>query len=554
MTHGISRRRLLTLGASTVVSAFAGFPQFLVRAANLPTFDVTRHPFGAVGDGERDDTAVIQQAIDRASSAGGGTVLLPPGRYLVSRPLRVDTSHIQLVGTPGRTILTRKSPTGYIKVGSQRRLNGASACFIEERSGVGSLSVRVRQSPGRPITGDSWVVLMAGRVTPDGNAIGPLDSNGARSRVAQFIHVRSVRNSVLELSTPLRTECGPETGDSVVPVEWIRGCRISGIGFDGAGHMTGRDLNESNVLTLEWCLEPVVRTVEAWDLPNLFVSLEGCLRADVSEVVCRNTLSTDIEDSNRGFGYAVVERGLNEGALISHLRTDRVRHAYTTANSSSRIGAPFGSRISHSVAMATRGAGFDTHPIGESIAFVNCAAIGSLHAGFQIRSAATQVIGCSAHDCQGAALQIHVTATDTQVSGFVSSRTGFGRVRGIDWTKRGAIYDRGTRTTIHGAQIAGCAGPGVQLDEGGNDPSYRAIRVNNPCLAGHSPMVGFRLSGRSITHFLLESCLVSSDDRRLDAGFEIETPQLADGVVRACVVRNANEVVKTSSVAVRIDD
>ncbi len=41
--------------------------------------------FGAVGDGETDDTEAIQAAIDETSSAGGGTVLFPPGAYLVTQ-------------------------------------------------------------------------------------------------------------------------------------------------------------------------------------------------------------------------------------------------------------------------------------------------------------------------------------------------------------------------------------------------------------------------------------------------------------------------------------
>ena len=35
--------------------------------------------FGAVGDGEHNDTAAIQRAIDAAAQEGGGRVVLPPG-------------------------------------------------------------------------------------------------------------------------------------------------------------------------------------------------------------------------------------------------------------------------------------------------------------------------------------------------------------------------------------------------------------------------------------------------------------------------------------------
>jgi hypothetical protein len=40
--------------------------------------------FGAVGDGVADDTAAIQAAIDAVFNAGGGTVYIPTGTYLVS--------------------------------------------------------------------------------------------------------------------------------------------------------------------------------------------------------------------------------------------------------------------------------------------------------------------------------------------------------------------------------------------------------------------------------------------------------------------------------------
>jgi hypothetical protein len=43
--------------------------------------------FGAVGDGEHNDTAAVQAALDASSAAPGSTVLFPPGAYL-SWPLR----------------------------------------------------------------------------------------------------------------------------------------------------------------------------------------------------------------------------------------------------------------------------------------------------------------------------------------------------------------------------------------------------------------------------------------------------------------------------------
>jgi polygalacturonase len=43
-------------------------------------FDV--RTYGAKGDGAVKDTAAVQAAMDAAAKQGGGTVLLPPGKYL----------------------------------------------------------------------------------------------------------------------------------------------------------------------------------------------------------------------------------------------------------------------------------------------------------------------------------------------------------------------------------------------------------------------------------------------------------------------------------------
>ena len=42
------------------------------------------HEFGAVGDGVADDTAAFQTALQAAADAGGGTVQVPAGRYLIA--------------------------------------------------------------------------------------------------------------------------------------------------------------------------------------------------------------------------------------------------------------------------------------------------------------------------------------------------------------------------------------------------------------------------------------------------------------------------------------
>lgn len=66
-----SRRRLLLLPAFT-----AAAPRLFAQTGSSVT------PTGAARDGVTLDTGAIQSAIDRCGAAGGGEVVLPPGRYL----------------------------------------------------------------------------------------------------------------------------------------------------------------------------------------------------------------------------------------------------------------------------------------------------------------------------------------------------------------------------------------------------------------------------------------------------------------------------------------
>jgi polygalacturonase len=65
-----------------------------------PVFEVTR--FGAVGDGRTLATAALQRAIDACAAAGGGTVLVPSGRYLTGALFL--RSHVHLHLSPGAAL------------------------------------------------------------------------------------------------------------------------------------------------------------------------------------------------------------------------------------------------------------------------------------------------------------------------------------------------------------------------------------------------------------------------------------------------------------------
>ncbi|WBY06816.1 glycosyl hydrolase family 28-related protein [Sphingomonas sp. 7/4-4] len=65
---------------------------------------VSVYDFGAIGDGEEDDTAAFQAAIDAVNARGGGSVYIPRGDYRISDTLRLY-SNIELVGAGSASVI-----------------------------------------------------------------------------------------------------------------------------------------------------------------------------------------------------------------------------------------------------------------------------------------------------------------------------------------------------------------------------------------------------------------------------------------------------------------
>lgn len=71
-----------------------------------PPFAANILDFGAVGDGKTDCTDGFHAAIDQVSEGGGGTIIIPEGKYLVSKRLVLAKNNVLLKGSgSGNTIL-----------------------------------------------------------------------------------------------------------------------------------------------------------------------------------------------------------------------------------------------------------------------------------------------------------------------------------------------------------------------------------------------------------------------------------------------------------------
>jgi len=88
----MNRRGILALAG---IGALASMPRAMAQTAppaNARTLSAAS--FGARGDGQNDDTAALQKALDETFKGNDGTFLtIPPGVYRVDRTLRISPAH-----------------------------------------------------------------------------------------------------------------------------------------------------------------------------------------------------------------------------------------------------------------------------------------------------------------------------------------------------------------------------------------------------------------------------------------------------------------------------
>src|SRR5208283_4508811 len=94
-------------GACCIAGAL--MPWVLVVQVHAAVFDVKS--YGAKGDGKTLDSPAINQAIEAASAAGGGTVHFPAGTY-VTGSIRLR-SNLALQFDPGSTLEASADPSAY---------------------------------------------------------------------------------------------------------------------------------------------------------------------------------------------------------------------------------------------------------------------------------------------------------------------------------------------------------------------------------------------------------------------------------------------------------
>ena len=99
-TDGESWNRDLLLDWS-----FSGYANKERPSYPEPRFAANVLDFGALGDGKTDSSDAFRAAIGQVSDTGGGTILIPRGKYLITKRLVIKSNNVVLKGEGNETVL-----------------------------------------------------------------------------------------------------------------------------------------------------------------------------------------------------------------------------------------------------------------------------------------------------------------------------------------------------------------------------------------------------------------------------------------------------------------
>lgn len=137
VTRGVLGTTTAAHASGFTVEQVAGTP---ILGAVEQAYNVRSAVYGAKGDGSADDTTAIQAALTAASGAGGGTVFVPEGTYLVSTMLKAG-SGTAIIGA-GLGVTTIKMKSGSWSAVTQNGSNGGISCLQAGSSSTSNITVR----------------------------------------------------------------------------------------------------------------------------------------------------------------------------------------------------------------------------------------------------------------------------------------------------------------------------------------------------------------------------------------------------------------------------
>jgi hypothetical protein len=336
-----------------------------------PVFNVTQ--YGAKGDGQADDQAAIQKAIDAAEANGGGVVFFPLGTFRVNadiahrRPIHVRHGHVVLRGsgaTRGGTIIFVDEPT--IKIPAKAKAVTTSEAAVAEPTPGWMLQIAPEKKGGgrelARIVGDTrreafmltvddasrihpgdWVTLsvkgkevVPGVIAPYRESDMPAEwTRIHKGGVALQEHhmVAAVKGNRVTLREPVKTSIMAAHGWTLTEYANIAEIGVEDICFEGA--WLGKFVHHRSVMDdAGWAGLKMFQVVDSWVRRCAFINFNACL----GDESCAYSTAMEIVLAGT-MGHVSVDDHRRSTGMLYGLMVDRMEHEPGLRDTTHGIGA-----------------------------------------------------------------------------------------------------------------------------------------------------------------------------------------------------------------------
>lgn len=351
-----------------------------------PVYDVRNPAFGggAKGDGSTNDAGVITLADLAISSAGGGVLLFPPGDYRLASQV---TRHANVVWRgmgPSSRLLQAFWPGSFQgTITASGTYTDANVTTLNADATAGDAQISVTSTAG--IAAGDYLLLGSDRAYMDATAT----HDNVRYRGEMIRVLAVVDANTLSVYGFVQDNYAVADGASVKAISYLPGLGTENLSIEN----TDQGNHSSDFFYLLACRDFWFENVWLRYSDNVGIHLDHCRDGSVVGAHMRDF--TD-DAANSRFGYGVLFNRCTENIDVSASTFERMRHAVTTNGVDNKRGVPRAITVTGCSAMHMTNAAFDTHNQGAGIEFAGCEAVACETAGYQIRSADTKLIGCSA--------------------------------------------------------------------------------------------------------------------------------------------------------------
>jgi hypothetical protein len=301
--------------------------------------------YGALGNGSDDDAGAIQDAINAANSAGGGTIFFPRGTYKITTELTLY-SHISLIGIPRESIIDLSAIASTFNAFTADGVAGSNANL----TGNADKGDNILAFNTSGFADDDWIKLQANYVV-----------NYSNIKQGEIMRIDSVDNAgqVTAYDRALDNYTTANTAQ-VHKMTFVSGITIEGLDFLGT---------DDNTIVLSAFNFDICRDIK---IKNCIFNRMHYYGISFKDSIFCNVLNCGFYDSElAGYSYGVMCLSGSQDINIIGCHGSNLRHMLTVGGSSGDFGlvrriAAIGNNISQ-----CEDAGLDSHSNGEDCIFAN---------------------------------------------------------------------------------------------------------------------------------------------------------------------------------------